>query len=162
MGTAIGLALAGRAGAQLGATLGMPTGRDRLLRLAHALPDPPVGDIAVLGVDDFAIKRGHHYGTVLIDCENHRVVDVLIGRDAEPLAAWLQNHPGPAVICRDRARAGGGSFVRVIDHRLCRAVLAYRRADRPECPPAGGGESGHVSVTVVPWLSLVQVRSPAC
>jgi transposase len=69
------------------------------------LPDPAVGDIAVLGVDDFAIKRGHHYGTVLIDCENHRVVDVLVGRDAEPLIAWLQEHPGPAVICRDRASA---------------------------------------------------------
>ncbi len=83
----------------------MPTGRDRLLRLVRALPDPSVGDIAVLGVDDFAIKRGHHYGTVLIDCENHRVVDVLIGRDAEPLTAWLREHPGPAVICRDRASA---------------------------------------------------------
>jgi transposase len=103
--TAIGLALAGRAGARLAATLGMPTGRDRLLRLVRALPDPPVGDIAVLGVDDFAIKRGHHYGTVLIDCENHRVVDVLVGRDAEPLTAWLQGRPGPAVICRDRASA---------------------------------------------------------
>ncbi|MEV7630749.1 transposase, partial [Actinoplanes sp. NPDC089786] len=103
--TAIGLALAGRAGARLAASLGMPTGRDRLIRLVRTLPDPPVGDIAVLGVDDFAIKRGHHYGTVLIDCENRRVVDVLVGRDAEPLTVWLQEHPGPVVICRDRASA---------------------------------------------------------
>ncbi|WP_309238812.1 ISL3 family transposase [Actinoplanes aureus] len=103
--TAIGLALAGRAGARLASTLGMPTGRDRLLRLVRALPDPPVGDITVFGVDDFAIKRGHHYGTVLIDCQTRKVVDVLVGRDAEPVTAWLQNHSKPAVICRDRATA---------------------------------------------------------
>lgn len=103
--TTIGLALAGRAGARLATTLGMPTGRDRLLRPVRALPDPPVGDIMVLGVDDFAIKRGHHYGTVLIDCEKRKVVDVLVGRDAEPVAAWLQEHSKPAVICRDRATA---------------------------------------------------------
>ena len=39
------------------------------------MPDPPIGDITVLGVDDFAIKRGHHNGTVLIDCEIRKVVD---------------------------------------------------------------------------------------
>ncbi|MET0491631.1 MAG: transposase [Actinoplanes sp.] len=83
----------------------MPASRHRLLRLVRALPDPPVGEISVLGVDDFAVKRGHHYGTVLIDCETHTVVDVLIGRDAEPLIAWLQQHSAPRVICRDRATA---------------------------------------------------------
>jgi hypothetical protein len=103
--TTIGLALAGRAGARLATTLGMPTGRDRLLRLVRALPDPPIGDFTVLGVDDFAIKRGHHYGTVLIDCETRKVVDVLVGRDAEPVTDWLQEHAKPAVICRDRATA---------------------------------------------------------
>jgi len=103
--TAIGLALAGRAGARLATTLGMPTGRDRLLRLVRALPDPPIGEIRVLGVDDFAIKRGHNYGTVLIDCETRKVVDVLVGRDAEPVTAWLQEQVKPAVICRDRASA---------------------------------------------------------
>ena len=91
--TAIGLAPAGRAGARLAAALGTPTSRDRLLRLVWVLPDPPVGEVAVLGVDDFAIMRGHHYGTVLINCENHRVVDVLVGRDAELLTAWLRERP---------------------------------------------------------------------
>ena len=103
--TAIGLALAGRSGARLSTALGMPASRDRLLRLVRALPDPPVGEITVLGVDDFAFKRGHHYGTVLIDCETRKVVDVLVGRDAEPLTAWLQGRAAPAVICRDRASA---------------------------------------------------------
>ncbi|MEV8510582.1 transposase [Actinoplanes sp. NPDC051475] len=89
--TAIGLALAGRAGARLSTAWGMPASRDRLLRLVRALPDPPVGEITVLGVDDFAVKRGHHYGTVLIDCATRQVVDVLVGRDAAPLTACCRN-----------------------------------------------------------------------
>jgi hypothetical protein len=80
----------------LAKSMGMPTGRDRLHRLVRALPDLPIGDITVLGVDEFAIKRGQDYGTVLIDCETSEVVDVLLGRDAEPVTAWLQEHANPA------------------------------------------------------------------
>ncbi len=100
---AIGLALAGRSGARLAGRLGLPIGRDTLLRLVRALPDPPSGEVEVLGVDDFATTRGQVYATIVIDHETRRPVDVLADREADTLATWLAEHPEVRVVTRDRA-----------------------------------------------------------
>lgn len=84
-----GLALAGRAGARMAAQLGLSVGRMTLLRRVMALPDPQFSTPRVIGVDDFATRRGHLYATVITDGERHHPIDVLPGCEAAPLAAWL-------------------------------------------------------------------------
>ena len=99
------LALAGRAASRLLALLGVGACRDTLIQLVRDLPDPGIGQVTVLGVDDFSKRRGRSYATLMINMETRKPIDVLDDRQATTLTDWLRDNPGVQVVCRDRAGA---------------------------------------------------------
>jgi len=100
-----GVAVGGAPGARLLAEIGIPISGVTLLRAVMATSLPDAGVPHVLGVDDWCRRKGRTYGTILVDMEQHRPLDLLLGRDAAPLAQWLGDHPDVEFICRDRAGA---------------------------------------------------------
>src|SRR5215510_7534837 len=133
---AIGIALGGQAGARLAARLRLPASAATLLRLVRAAPIPPMPGLQAVGVDEWAWRRGHRYGTILVDLETHRVVDLLPDRSSASVASWLAQHPTIIIICRDRSDLYADGSRRGPPRR-CRWSIAsiwFRTSARPWKP----------------------------
>jgi len=115
---AVARELAGRASARLLPALGTGVSRHTALRVLLKVPLPALAVPRVLGIDDFALRRGLVYATILIDAETGRRVDVLEGRTADVVEDWLRAHPGVEVVTRD----GSGAYGEAVRSALPDAV----------------------------------------
>ncbi|MGF7213217.1 transposase [Skermanella aerolata] len=102
----LALGAGGELGSCLASLLAMPVSGDTLLRLIRAVPVEPAPPARVIGIDDWAWRRGRRYGAIIVDLERaNRPIDLLPDRSAETVAAWLKDHPGVDIVARDRAGA---------------------------------------------------------
>lgn len=118
----VGFALGGEAGARLIERLGMTASPTTLLRYIRGATTATRPTPEVVGVDDFAMLRGRRYGTIIVDLEEHRPIELLPDHSAETLAAWLGGYPSLRVISRDRSteyergiKEGAPEAVEVLD-----------------------------------------------
>ena len=174
----LAFALGGEPGARIVKRLGMAASPATLLRLIRRTAVASAPTPRALGVDDWAFRKGHRYGTILVDLEQHRIVDVLPARSAEPVVEWLKAHPGVEVFSRDRApayaeaaRKGAPQAVQVADrwHLIQNLVEALERCLLRFGPAlkiaAGVGDSilgplpSSGEPTLVPWRQRAEAAS---
>jgi hypothetical protein len=143
----LGLALGGEARARLGATLHMSTSPDTVLRLLQQLPQPMMLTPMILGVDAWAMRRGHTSGTLVVDLEHHRPLDLLPDRTADPLTAWLRAHPGGIILRRDD---DGQDHPKRVDEEMALATFDVFVGSNAPDPP--------FSVVCTDWLVMGPAR----
>jgi transposase len=149
----VAFAVGGEAGCRLLNNMSMPVSADTLIRLARSAPEPVVATPRVLGVDDWAKRKGQSYGTILVDLEQQVVVDLLDERSPESFSDWLEEHPGVEIITRDRGsdykegatkgRAGSGTDCRPLSSpaKCCRCPEKDADPTDKQIAPSGQASS---------------------
>ena len=120
---ALGLSASAEVNERLAPRLGMKVKAPTLLRYLRTIPAPPDAAVRVLGIDDFAMRRGDCYGTLLVNLETHRPLDLLPDRTAQAVSPWLSKHAEIEVVSRDRA----SSYADAVSRALPRAIQVADR-----------------------------------
>jgi len=168
------LALGGEGGARILAALGLAFSPDTLLNCIRGARRPVASAPRVIGIDDWSWRRGHRFGTIIVDLERHAVVDLLPDRAVESTVAWLQEHPEVATIARDRAGVyaeaaskGAPQAVQVADrwhllHNLTEVLedfLLHKRATLPAAADAAVPDACRTT-TAVEVAAPTEARTP--
>ncbi|NJN47767.1 MAG: ISL3 family transposase [Candidatus Competibacteraceae bacterium] len=172
----LGLDLGGEVGARTAQRQGMPVSADTILRLVRQAALPELSTPRKLGVDDWAIRKGTTYGTILVDLERHKPVDLLPDRTAATLERWLKEHPGVEIITRDRANdyaegasRGAPDAIQVADRfhllqnvreMLQRLLDRHQAALRAAAMAEQADNSAGVTLTAAPEPPADSHRSP--
>jgi transposase len=106
--TILGLKAGGNMGASVAMLMDIPISSSTILRLACNMQEAAQETPRVLGIDDWAFKKGHNYGTILVDLEKQQPIELLPDRESETVRKWLVEHPGVEIISRDR----GGDYAK--------------------------------------------------
>jgi transposase len=170
----IAFALGGEAGARLARELGLLVSPDTLLNRIRGAFRAEAEDVRVVGVDDFAFRKGNAPGTILVDLERHEVADLFEGHSTESIARWLGRHPGVEVVARDRSHvcregvnAGAPDALQVADRwHLLRSLalsleeflLRKRSALGKAAAPGTDGEEGRLPGSIDEDVSTLPVR----
>lgn len=162
-------ALGGEAGKRLAHGLSIPISGDTLIRDIRQIPVASSPSVRVVGVDDWAMRKGCRYGTILVDLEEHRPIDLLGSREAEEVIVWFQAHPEIEIISRDRgkdyikaATEGAPQAEQVADrwhllHNLREAVATFLQ-QQPVCLQAAA-QGAAVDQKKEPLLPSAQAES---
>ena len=169
----IGLALGGRAGARLAQGLKMRVARDSILRALRRWPEETSSykessGLRVVGIDDWAFRKGQRYGTIFCDLERHRVLDLLDDRNCQSAAAWFRAHPEIQIISRDRggiyaqaAREGAPQAIQIADrwHLLKNLGDMLQRLIDRHHGSVRQAEKETLSKTITPIITPIHVAA---